>query len=129
MRKFTWVLVPTLAVLAWLPTARAAEPITLRPGQCILIGSQQVCAMATDQVLPAAKTSKTLYLCRYAIHAGSEIPDLKSHALFMVDISGGQKVETLVKIFGISDADKLACEAEAKRREAEDKADAKAAKG
>ena len=107
----------SLAIIGGLATAARAEPIYLKPGQCILVGSQQVCAMQVDQ--PEAQTMKTqlLYVCRYGMNAGSEVPDLKSYALFQINLQeSGTKFETQLKNYGPSDKGKQACEAEADKR-------------
>lgn len=93
-----------------------ATPIYLKAGQCILVGTQDVCAMAADQPGNATGKLTTLNLCRYGLHPGAEIPNLKNHALFqVVTTSTGSKTETLIRQYGINDSDKDACQKEADR--------------
>jgi len=110
-----------LSLTAITGSARAGEPIYLQPGQCILVGGQQVCAMQVGQAAEVAKPD-TLYVCRYGVHAGSEVPDMKTYALFMVRLDpSGHKTETLVKNYGVADSDKTACDSESERRQAAQK--------
>lgn len=94
----------------------SATPIYLKPGQCVLVGTQDVCAMASDQAPSSTAKLTTLHLCRYALHPGAEIPNLKNHALFqVVTTETGSKSETLIRQFGINDSDRDACQKEADR--------------
>lgn len=100
---------------AFATLAQGGEAIYLKPGQCILVGGQQVCALAGDSSADHKKAP--LYVCRYGMHEGAEIPDLKSYALFQVAFrDDGSKVETLIKQFGPTAKDQ--CEKEAEKREA-----------
>jgi hypothetical protein len=94
----------------------AADPIYLRAGQCIIVGTQQVCAMAAD--VPVDSKQQILYVCRYGMMPGAELSDLKSYALFQVQVNGqtGAKSETIVKNYGPND--KEICEKEAEKRQA-----------
>lgn len=106
-----------LATSSLLTTAASvanADPIYLQPGQCILVGSQQVCAMKTDAVEPKV-APQTLYVCRYGMHSDSEVPDLKSYSLVqIITSSSGVKSEVKLKNFGQNGGE--ACEREAKER-------------
>lgn len=99
-----------------LSSAAAAEPIYLQPGQCILVGSQQVCALQTSTAAGTTIGSdvQTIYACRYAIHKDAETSDIKSYALFQIVTRGdGRKTETSLKNYGMAKAD---CEKEADLR-------------
>ncbi len=98
--------------------ALAGDPIYLQPGQCILVGGQQVCALGSPQM--ADLKPRYLYVCRYGMQAGAELTDLKSYSLFQVRVGpDGSKTETMVKSFGPND--KGPCEKEAAKREEDDK--------
>ena len=94
-----------------------ADPIYLKAGQCIIVGTQQVCAMAQDVTTTDVK-QQILYVCRYGNQPGAELTDLKSYALFQVQVNGttGAKTETMVKNYGPND--KEVCEKEAEKRQA-----------
>ena len=116
MLRLSHALLATGTLLA--AGAAHADPIYLQPGQCIIVGSQQVCAMNSDQSAAVLKPS-ILWTCRYGTQGG-EIPDLKSYALYQVRINpSGTKNETLVKSFGPND--KEACEKEAQQRQTQEK--------
>lgn len=103
-----------LAITLLCSSAAFAEPIYLQPGQCILVGSQQVCALQTSAVSTAGEP-QTLYLCRFGLHKGSEIPDMKSFEMFQVVIQpNGQKIETALKNYGMNGKDQCEKDAEAK---------------
>jgi hypothetical protein len=111
-------LVRTVLATALLDTAASAsaEPVYLKPGQCIHLGNQEVCAMMGD--IPGATAAPVkpnlVHLCRYGFHVGRELPDLKNYALFQVLIrNDGTRVETLIKHFGTGDKDKAECDKEA----------------
>ncbi len=91
-------------------TAMAAEPIYIQPGQCIMIGGQQVCAQVqAGSNLPVK--SDVLYVCRFGEFKDSETPEMKSFALFQIRVNDhGNKVETYIKNFGMNGKD--ACERE-----------------
>ncbi len=103
-----------IAVLGLAATAAVAgEPVYLRPGQCVIVGAQQVCAMQVDATTAATPkvTATKLASCRY----GERIDDanLKGWTLYQVVIGDdGKKTETAVKSFGNFDSDKAECERE-----------------
>jgi hypothetical protein len=113
-----------LAVSLLAPAALAVEPVYLSPGQCILVGGQQICALASDAQAhggaPAAPgVIHTDHVCRYALHAHSETPDVKNYAVVRVDTLGnGKKIEMIQKQYGVGDADKASCEKDAASRTA-----------
>ena len=102
-----------IGLLLWGSVA-VAEPIYLQPGQCILIGSQQVCAMQPSGTM-ANQESQTIYSCQYGMHKDAEVSDLKSYALFQMIIRpDGRKIETSIKNYGMNG--KSECEKEAESR-------------
>ena len=118
MSKTTLTLLAT-GLTALFAGAAHADPIYLQPGQCIMVGAQQVCAMSADQATAVLKPT-ILWTCRYGNHQGSEVPDLKNYALYQVRIDpSGAKNETLVKSYGPND--KKICEKEADKRQAAEK--------
>ncbi len=97
-----------LAVFLPFATSARAEPIFIQPGQCIMVGSQQVCAQAGPGGVQPVK-SDVMYVCRFGKHEGSETPEMKSWALIQVRVNdSGTKVETQIKNFGMNAQD--ACE-------------------
>ena len=113
------ILVP--GALAAAPMAQA-EPIFIKPGQCIQIGTQQVCALTGDTIPVVGHTTQILHLCQYAMHPGAEVSNLKTYAVVQVMMrDDGTKVETALKHYGMNDADKAACNKEADRLNAEAK--------
>jgi hypothetical protein len=99
-----------------------ADAIYIKPGQCILVGAQQVCALAADVPGAPSHTTSVLHLCQYGIHPGAEVANLKTYAVMQVMMrDDGAKVETPLKHYGMNDADKAACEKEADRLNAEGK--------
>lgn len=118
-----------LATLAFgaLATTAHAEAIMLSPGQCIMIGSKEVCAMSSGGTVASQKPQKTQHVCRFGKHADSEVGNLKTYQLIeIVTQANGYKSETPIKNFG--NIDKEGCEKEAARLTAEAKADAKETK-
>ena len=92
-----------------------AEPIYLQPGQCIVVGSQQVCAMKPDGI--QAPETRTEYACRYGLFKGSEVADLKSYELVQILIKpDGSTSEVSLKNFGLNG--KEACDQEVDKRKA-----------
>lgn len=108
-----------VAAAAWLSCASSAmaTPIYLRAGQCILVGTQEVCSLTNDQSTAiSATTTQLIHKCVYGKHPGAELPDLKSYALFQTMVSSnGVKVETLIRNYGTTDAEKNTCQREADR--------------
>jgi hypothetical protein len=101
----------TLQALA--STGASADPLYLKPGQCIHLGNQEICAMMTD--VPGGPVKLNIvHQCQYDFHPGRELPDLKNWALVQVVIKAdGKKVQMLIKQFGTGDKDKAACDQEA----------------
>ena len=91
------------------PVSAFADPIYVQPGQCIFVGTQQVCAVAADS--EAKQIQRRLHVCRYGDYKDSEVPELKSHALIEIMVTNeGKKIETPIKNFGSNG--KAACEKE-----------------
>lgn len=87
----------------------SADPIYVQPGQCIFVGSQQVCAMEAGSA--PKEIQRRLHVCRYGHYKDSEVPELKSHALIEIMVTNeGKKIETAIKNFGSNG--KAACEKE-----------------
>ena len=108
-----------LAGLSVAPELFASDTIHLRPGQCIYIGAQEVCAMRADDPasIPAAPRPTTLASCQYGDKANE--PGMKGYTLTQVTIKDdGTKTETVVKSFGSMPKDKADCEKEAARLDA-----------
>lgn len=104
------------ALCLWTAGTATATPIYLRAGQCILVGTQEVCSLAADQVGSTSPVTQLLHSCRYGTHPNQEIPGLKSYALFQTMVSStGAKVETLMRNYGTTDAEKETCQREADR--------------
>ena len=108
-------LVPVL-VLAASP-AQAGDTIHVRPGQCILVGSQEVCALRCDDAAatPApAPRPTTMATCKYGPRPDDAA--MKGYTLVQMIIKDdGSKHETVIKTFGSMPADKAECEREARR--------------
>lgn len=114
------VLFRSASIFTALLTASAAfaAPVYLKPGQCVQIGSQEVCAMQTDATTGKVVTAANdvVHICTYDLHKGAEIPNLKNYAVIrVVTTPDGYKTETILKQFGISDPDKANCDAEVAR--------------
>lgn len=94
----------------------AAATIFVNPGQCIFVGTQQVCALDAAAAV-SSEPDNVLYVCRYGMHEGSEVAGIKSYAVVQVAIkSNGAKLETPVKNYGQNAKD--ACEKDAEKRTA-----------
>jgi hypothetical protein len=95
--------------------ALAGETIRLRSGQCIFIGSQEVCAMTPDESArtePAKPRPTLIATCKYGDRADS--PGMKGYTLFQVALKDdGTKTETSVKAYGSMPKDKAECERDA----------------
>ena len=92
------------------------SPIYLKAGQCVIIGTQEVCAMTPDTAAPNKSTSDVVHICRYALNPGAEIPNLKNYAVVRITTTAsGSKTEAILKQFGISDSDKVLCDAEVEK--------------
>jgi hypothetical protein len=105
----------TLLVLALTVTsiAAAAETIFVQPGQCIMVGSQQVCAQKND----ATASTEPTYACRFAEHKGGDLPGYKTYGLVkIVTRPNGSVTEMLIKDFGIKGKDKCDAAAEDRRK-------------
>lgn len=97
-------------------SAAQSSPIYLKPGQCILVGSQEVCAMQGDSPTANKVAQDVVHVCRYAMNPGAEISNIKNYAVVRITTTvSGAKSDTILKQFGISDGDKAACEAEVER--------------
>jgi hypothetical protein len=95
-------------LLATLASPALADPIYIPPGQCIMVGTQQVCAQVSNATTTPLKAD-VMYVCRFGMFADSETPELKSFELIQIRVTDqGQKVETNLKNFGINGKD--ACE-------------------
>ena len=105
--------------------AQAAKTIFISPGQCIVLGSQQICALNQNNLQPPgsvqpvpAEPPRVLHLCRYGHYQESEVPDLKSYQLIEVTVAAtGITREINIKNFGPNGKD--ACEKELKEKEKE----------
>jgi hypothetical protein len=103
-------------------SAAQLSPIWLRPGQCVMISSQQICAenpgqtqqgsTTTTTVDPAKMVDQRLFVCKWGAEDSSE-PGIKGWGLYQVKIMGdSSKQEVLVKNYGA--AGQKECEASAK---------------
>jgi hypothetical protein len=114
-------LVKSLGSFVSLSSALAmAQTIYIKPGQCIQLGSQQVCAQMND-TYPAVVNDpnpiiETLFSCRLGEYKDSEFPEFKTHALFKIHVfKDGKRLETQLQNFGLHGKD--ACEKERKSAE------------
>lgn len=104
--KYLLLIIPLLGLFT---SAGQAAPIFISSGQCIIIGSQQVCALKSEG--PSAEGKRIINVCRYGDFQDSEIPSLKSYALVeIVLMDSGRKHETITKNYGPNG--KEACEQE-----------------
>ncbi|MGE0174733.1 MAG: hypothetical protein AB7T49_18215 [Oligoflexales bacterium] len=102
------------AMAAWVLSEFAmADAIFIKPGQCIVVGTQQVCAIKEDgPATPTINQNRALTICKFGSY-DSEEPKTKGYALFLVQVKeDGSKTETLIKSFG--PAGKADCEKETK---------------
>ncbi len=84
--------------------ARAGEAIYVQPGQCVMVGSQQVCAMKGDA---AVAPGEVTYACRYSEHKGGDLPGYKTYGLVkLVGKADGSFSEVLIKDFGMKGKEK-----------------------
>jgi hypothetical protein len=84
--------------------ALAGETIYIKPGQCLMVGSQQVCATGSDA---AASPGEVTYACRFAEHRGGDLPGYKTYGLIKLTTgTNGKVTETLIKDFGLKGKDK-----------------------
>ena len=93
------------------------SPIYVKPGQCILVGSQEVCALQTDAA-PASKPPRptVIHTCRYGELEKPEVKDAKGWSYVMITLKDdGSKIETIVKSYGPLDEHKKECEEEARK--------------
>ncbi len=109
-----------------LSSGYAHASVMVRPGQCIIVGTTEVCASlpTPEQCTQAIHrpsngqvnlNTEHAFICRYAMHPNQEVPNLKTYALIRTTTNDlGRKNETMIKSYGISD--KAGCEAEADKR-------------
>lgn len=116
-------LIPLIFVpgLLMAPVALAGEPIYLQPGQCVMVGAQQVCALKADAKGDAAAATPAPgdvnYVCRYAEHKGGDLPGYKTYGLVKVTTrADGKTTEILIKDFGMKGKDKCEQAAEDRRK-------------
>lgn len=115
-----------LATIMITPVALAQtwNTIHLKPGQCVLIGNQQVCAMMPDATtgnipVPTATPDpgKTRFACRYATHKEAEVSDVKTYAVIEnTSYANGHKDTNFIKGYGMTG--KAECEKDADARNA-----------
>ena|GEM_PF-1746967 len=108
--------VPAVAFLvaALAPVALGGDPVYLQPGQCVMVGAQQVCAMKPDASATPAP-NEVNYVCRYSEHKGGDLPGYKTYGLVKVSTrADGSSREILIKDFGIRGKEK--CEQAAEDR-------------
>jgi hypothetical protein len=87
------------------------QPIFVQPGQCIMVGTQQVCAVKAEGIQPGDVS----YACRFGEHRGGDLPGYKTYGLVKLTTAANGKVsETLIKDFGIKGKEK--CDAAAADR-------------
>lgn len=100
------------------------SPIYLKPGQCLVVGSQEVCAMQADAPASAPPVAKPtiIHTCRYGDLENPDVKDAKGWSHIMISLKDdGSKVETMVKSYGPLDEHKKECEAEARKVESRSK--------
>jgi hypothetical protein len=113
-----------LSTVFLLSTGYAHASVMVRPGQCIIVGTTEVCASLptpeqctqsnNGQVQVNVNTEHS-FICRYAMHPNQEVPNIKTYALIRTTTNDvGRKEEMMVKNYGIKD--KAGCEAEADKR-------------
>lgn len=117
-----------VSAVGWFAGAAAAQlsPIWLRPGQCVMISSQQICAenptqpqnaTTTTTVNPANVVDQRLLVCKWGVEDAAE-PGIKGWGLYQVKIMGdSSRQEVLVKSYG--PAGQKECEASAKTQKAQ----------
>lgn len=117
MTRFLFLSSTLLTIFAAARVAHAAETIRLKPGQCIFIGTQEVCAMSPDQAATAeAAKPRPIYMptCRYGDK--TDEPGSKGYALVQIQLKDdGTKTETVVKTYGSMEKDKHECERDAQQ--------------
>ena len=106
----------------FLSTLIKADTIYLKPGQCIIIGNQQVCAMELDKVSavnPSTQKATYIFRCKYAKHPGSDFVDLKTYAVVRIQTKNGSNAaeEIVIKDYGPNK--KAECEKDAEQKNAE----------
>lgn len=124
----------TLLASAFVCSATQAQASTIiRPGQCIIVGTTEVCAsMPTkeqcdmmngqgQQQTSTIPQPEILFTCRYAMHPNPEVPNLKTYALVKTTVQpDGRKSELIVKNYGIDG--KAACDTAADEKNAREEA-------
>jgi hypothetical protein len=111
-----------LGTVVLFSTGHAHASVMVRPGQCIIVGTTEVCAsLPTPEQCTQTSNGQVnvntehSFICRYAMHPNQEVPNLKTYALIRTTTNDiGRKDEMIVKNYGITD--KAACEAEADKR-------------
>lgn len=103
---------PKFGVLLSLIFAASAHAATVHidPGQCVTVGSQEVCA--SDCSADRKNDDKDVtFACHYDVFAGSGFPNLKSYAVVKINDRKHSTTEIVVKHFGLNGKDD--CEKEA----------------
>jgi hypothetical protein len=129
IRNFGAVLLMTCAVLGTgigtsRPVALAGETVYLQPGQCVMVGSQQVCALKSDvkdgkgdAAAASPAPGDVNYVCRYGEHKGGDLPGYRTYGLVKVTTrADGKFSEILIKDFGIKGKEKCEQAAEDRRK-------------
>lgn len=107
-------------VVLFLSSLIKANVIYLKPGQCIVVGNQQVCAMELDKSAKLQnQKEKYIFRCKYAKHPGSDFVDLKTYAVVRIAVKndGNTSEEIVIKDYGPNK--KAECEKDAEQKNAE----------
>jgi len=119
MRLFSFIVAIFVASAFSTQSNAQMAPIYLKPGQCILVGGQQVCALMEDKKgvdSSGAEIPKPLYMkvCKWGA-ADDAHEGVKGYGLYQIVVKDdGAKVETLLKSYG--PVDQAGCEKDAKSK-------------
>ncbi len=95
-----------------------ADTLHLRPGQCIMVGTQEVCALSVQDPSPNTSSSQKKYseisICKFgAKEEGTTENPLTGYGHYLIRINEeGNKTETLIKYY--DPTKKAHCESDAK---------------
>ena len=94
------------------------SPIYVKPGQCILVGSQEVCALQAESAQTATSSLPTvLHTCSYGnLDHPENHGATKGWRRLMIRVKeDGTKIETIMKSYGPLDEHRKECENEIKK--------------
>ena len=95
-----------VAAFALISTVASAGAIQIKPGQCVVLNGQEVCALSCDPTTTVLTTNAVkdtvTYKCRYAKFDDAELRDVKTYGLVETTLKpSGAKMDNMLKNYGL----------------------------